>query len=96
MVLTEMMGSLAAGVVLGALYLAALWFTVQRVAMVRQPALWLSFSAALRVLLLLAGFYWVGDGQWQRLIACLAGFVVARVLATNWPRLRRTARALLP
>ena len=31
----------------------------------------------------LAGFYFVSDGDWRRLLACLAGFAAAR-LAVTW------------
>jgi hypothetical protein len=30
----------------------------------------------------LAGFYFVGRGEWRRLIACLVGFVFARFIVT--------------
>jgi hypothetical protein len=36
--------------------------------------------------LALAGFYLVGGGQWQRLLACLVGFVIARLIVTRLTR----------
>ncbi len=36
----------------------------------------------LRMGITLAGFYFVGRGDWRRLIACLLGFVVARFVVT--------------
>ena len=35
------------------------------------------------VILILAGFFFMAAGHWQRLAACLVGFVVARVLVVR-------------
>jgi len=34
----------------------------------------------LRMSLALAGFYLVGRGDWERLVACFLGFLVARLI----------------
>lgn len=94
--MTSLLLSFAGGLVLGAAYLAALWFTVRRIATARRPGLWLFVSAVVRVTLLLAGFYWLSQGRWQGIVASLFGFIVARFVATNWPRLTRLCRNLLP
>lgn len=73
-----------AGIALGGAYAAALWASVRRVARARQPLLWLLGGSALRLALLLGGFYLVMDGRWERLVACFAGFLVVRVAATAW------------
>lgn len=72
--------SLAIGAVLGAIYFAGLWITVRRLAITRQPALLMLVSFIGRVAVVLLGFYFVTDGRWERLIACLAGFLLARTL----------------
>lgn len=71
-----------AGLVLGVVYLLALWYTVRRVARTGQRSLLLvSFVARLVVLLL--GFYaLVGLGA-QGLVAALLGFIVARAVMTR-------------
>ncbi|MGD2075033.1 MAG: ATP synthase subunit I [Gammaproteobacteria bacterium] len=80
------------GMLLGALYLAGLWITVRRLPRVRRPARWLLASTALRIGLLLAGFwYLLGDGHWPRLLAALAGFVTLRTLTLG--RVRRSGEA---
>jgi F1F0 ATPase subunit 2 len=33
--------------------------------------------------MLLAGFYYVADGHWQRLLACALGFVTAKLVVTR-------------
>ena len=73
----------AAGAVLGAIFFGGLLWTVRKVVSSPWPALWVSASLALRMSTALAGFYFVSDGDWRRLLACLAGFAAAR-LAVTW------------
>lgn len=69
-----------AGALLAAMYLGALWLTVQRLSRVRHPAGWLFGSWIARTTLLLGGLYAITAGHWERLLACLVGFLVARTL----------------
>ncbi len=68
------------GVVLGLLYFSGLWITVQKLPHVHRPALWMVFSFVLRHLLVVSGFYLIVEGQWQRVIACLLGFLLIRLV----------------
>jgi F1F0 ATPase subunit 2 len=70
--------ALVAGAGLGAIFFGGLWWTVRKGIASKQPALWFFGSLLLRMSIVLAGFYFVGLGHWQRLIACLLGFVLAR------------------
>ncbi len=72
----------AAGLVLGAIFFGGLWWTVRKGLTAKQPALWFFGSTLLRMGIALAGFYYIGRGDWRRLIACLAGFVIARFVVT--------------
>jgi len=72
--------ALAAGVLLGAFFYGALWWTVRRGVSSQRPALWFFGSSLLRMSITLAGFYWVAGGLWERLLACLLGFVMARLI----------------
>jgi F1F0 ATPase subunit 2 len=72
-----------AGVGLGAIFFGGLWWTVRKGAASLRPACWFFGSALLRMSIALAGFYLVAGGQWERLVACLLGFVTAR-LAVTW------------
>lgn len=72
----------AVGLLLGAIFFGGLWWTVRKGLSSRQPALWFFGSMLLRMGIALAGFYFVGRGDWRRLIACLLGFVVARFVVT--------------
>jgi F1F0 ATPase subunit 2 len=71
-----------AGAALGAIFFGGLWWTVRRVVSSKQPALWFLGSLLLRTSIALAGFYFVSGGRWDRLLVCLLGFVIARVLVT--------------
>ena len=72
----------AVGLLLGAIFFGGLWWTVRKGLSSRQPALWFFGSMLLRMGIALAGFYFVGRGDWRRLLACLLGFVVARFVVT--------------
>lgn len=84
-----------AGVGLGAVFFGGLWWTVRRGAASPRPALWFFGSALARTGIALAGFYLAGGGHWERLLACLLGFVMARLVVT-WltrsPRASQTRR----
>lgn len=71
----------AAGAALSVLYHAGLWWTVRRGITATRPAVWFSVSLIVRFSLVAAGFYLLAAGQWQRVLACLIGFLVARILA---------------
>ena len=71
-----------AGGLLGAIFFGGLWWTVRNGVSSPQPALWFFGSLLLRMSIVLAGFYFVSGGQWKRLVACLVGFVIARVVVT--------------
>ena len=72
-----------AGSALGAFFFGGLWWTVRKSLSSQRPALWLLTSLLLRMVITLTGFYFVSGGQWQRLLLCLLGFMMAR-LAVTW------------
>jgi F1F0 ATPase subunit 2 len=76
----------SAGAVLGAIFFGGLWWTVRKGAASPRPALWFLGSLLLRMSLVLAGFYAVGGGHWERLLLCLLGFLAARVIVTRMTR----------
>jgi F1F0 ATPase subunit 2 len=71
---------LLVGMGLGLGYFGGLWWTVQRLTTARHPALLSLSSTVVRTIGMLAGFYWIMDGQWERLLACTGGFFAARTL----------------
>ena len=80
--------ALFAGALLGTFFFGGLWWSVQKGVVSDRPALWFLGSLLLRTSLILAGFYFVSQGHWSRLVACLVGFLVARIIVVT-----RLARA---
>jgi F1F0 ATPase subunit 2 len=86
---------LSLGIVLGALFFGGLWLTVRKAVGSTYSALWFLASSLLRTGLVLAGFYYVADGHWQRLFICLLGFIAARFLVLSFTRSFEKKQTLL-
>jgi F1F0 ATPase subunit 2 len=78
--------ALLAGMLLGAIFFGGLWWTVRKGVSSEQPAFWFLGSLLIRMSIVLAGFYFVSGGQWERLLLCLVGFVIARLVVTRLTR----------
>jgi len=77
-----------AGLALGSLFFGGLWWTVRKGILCRWSTFWFFGSMLLRMGVVLTGFYFVGRGDWKRLVACLSGFVIARFIVTRVTRTR--------
>lgn len=75
-------GALIAGMAAGGLFFGGLWLTVKKGVRMKNPALLFTGSFLLRTATTLTIFYYVSSGNWQRLLACTAGFLAARYLVT--------------
>jgi F1F0 ATPase subunit 2 len=71
-----------AGGALGGIFFAGLWWTVRQGVSSKRPALWFLASLLLRLTIVLAGFYFIARGHWERLLVCGLGFVLARPVVT--------------
>ena len=71
-----------AGGLLGAVFFGGLWWTIQKGVSSEQPVLWFFGSLLLRMSMALAVFYFVGRSHWERLLICLLGFFMMRLLVT--------------
>lgn len=71
---------LLVGFVLGLFFFGGLWWTVQRLPTSQYPGPLALGSMMLRLGTTVIIFYLVMDGQWERLLACTVGFLVARTL----------------
>jgi F1F0 ATPase subunit 2 len=69
-----------AGVMLGVIFFGGLWWTVRKGVASPRPALWFFGSLLVRMSMVMIGFYFAGRGHWRRLLACLFGFIVARLV----------------
>jgi F1F0 ATPase subunit 2 len=75
--------ALLAGALLGAFFFAGLWWTVHKGVTSERPAVWFLGSLLLRTGVILAGLYLVSQGHWSRLVACLLGFLIARLIVVK-------------
>jgi F1F0 ATPase subunit 2 len=72
-----------AGAALGAVFFGGLWWTVRKGVASRHAAAWFLGSLMVRSGIVLAGFYVAAGDDWERLMACLLGFTLARFLVTR-------------
>ncbi|WP_088256635.1 ATP synthase subunit I [Fimbriiglobus ruber] len=72
-----------ASLVLGAMFFGGLWLTVPQGVSSPAPAAWFLISMLMRTGVALAGFYFVAQGDWTRLLAC---FLAARAAVTRLTR----------
>ena len=78
--------ALVVGLLLGAIFFGGLWWTVRKGVFSKSPALWFLGSMVLRMGIVLAGFYFIGHGDGQRLVVCLLGFIIARIIVMRLTR----------
>jgi F1F0 ATPase subunit 2 len=70
--------ALLGGGLLGVFYFGSLWLTVRSLPQTRHPALITMGSFLGRMLVTLAGFYFIMGGRVENLLVCLVGFLLAR------------------
>ena len=75
----ELALAFVAGAALGVFFFVGLWLTVRKGVTAEHPALWFVGSMLLRTLIIVAGFYFVSQHHWSRLVMCLLGFLIARM-----------------
>ena len=91
-----LIGDLLAGVLLGTFFFGGLWWTIRSSPPSQWSGLLFSASLLLRMAVAITGFYLVSHGEWRKLVACLAGFLLARIAVTRLIRLpaAKTTRIL--
>ena len=68
------------GLLLGTIFFGGLRITVKKAVTSKMPALWFIGSFFLRAGIILIGFYYISQGNLQRLLICVLGFIVARYI----------------
>lgn len=81
--LINMLPAFIGGIVLGILFFGGLWLTIQKALHSKKPALLFVGSFMLRMAVFLTGFYYVSQNSWQKMLVCLAGFLIARTIITR-------------
>jgi F1F0 ATPase subunit 2 len=82
------------GIILGIIFFGGLWWTVQKGLTSSSPALWFICSLLIRTSITVTGFYWIAAGSWEKLLACLCGFLIPRFIVTRFIRLPTVNLAL--
>jgi F1F0 ATPase subunit 2 len=74
----NMLPSLVAGAVLGIIFFGGLWLTIKKALHSKKVALLFVVSFILRMAIVLVGLYYASQNSWQKMLVCLAGFLIAR------------------
>ena len=86
--------ALLSGAVLGLFFFFGLWWTVQKLSETKHVAIWFMSSFLIRTLVVVMGFYFILGDSWQRLLAGLLGFIIARMLVIKITRVVKKANVL--
>jgi F1F0 ATPase subunit 2 len=66
------------GALLGAFYFHSLWNTVKKATDEGKQGIFLVTGYFIRTAVVLAGFYMIMSGRWERIVAALIGFILMR------------------
>ncbi|QIZ72804.1 ATP synthase subunit I [Oxynema aestuarii] len=80
------------GFALGLFYFGSLWVTVRQLPTTQWPIQLIIGSLIGRLTIALLGFYLIIDGQWQRALLGLLGFILARFILTKSLKLPKKAK----
>jgi F1F0 ATPase subunit 2 len=80
-----------AGAILGIVFFGGLWWTVKRALSSGMAAVWFSGSFLARTVIALSGFYFAAQGDWRRMVGCVAGFLGARLCVVRFTRMKESA-----
>jgi F1F0 ATPase subunit 2 len=84
--LLALLASLVEGALLGVFFFVGLWWTVCKIESTKHVALLFLGSTLLRTSVVILGFYFLLGDNWQRLIAGLLGFIIARIVIIRLTR----------
>jgi len=71
------------GLVLGLLFYGGLWLTIQLCLKKTNAALWIFASMIARTIIVVAGFYFLSDGNIYKIITIFLGFLTTRLVVKN-------------
>ena len=84
-----LMFSLVVGLILGTFFFGGLWWTVKRGFESPAAVWWFIGSGLLRFSTVIVGFYYLGQGSWQRMLIGLGGFFIAKLIIVRLPRIQK-------
>ena len=95
LLLFALLVALLEGALLGVFFFAGLWWTVRKIESTKQVALLFLGSMLLRTSVVVLGFYFILGDNWQRLLAGLLGFIIARIIVTRLTRIADQSKTVL-
>ncbi len=87
--------ALVEGMLLGLFFFVGLWWTVRKLDSTKQVALLFLGSLLIRTSIVILGFYFILGDDWQRLVAGLFGFIIARIIVTRLIPIDHPSNSLL-
>ena len=91
----NLLPALFAGIGLGVIFFGGLWLTIRKGLQSRKSGLIFTGSFIVRMTVILVGFYYVGASDWQKMLACLAGFLIARLVITRYTKKQNRTTATI-
>ena len=82
--------SLFAGFLLGVFFFGGLWWTTKKAVLSKFPALWFLISLFVRLGITISVIYFISREHWQRILICLLGFVIARIIVIKLTKIMDT------
>lgn len=74
------------GLSLGGFFFGGLLWTIKRGLSATNPVFWFLGSWLVRIAVVLGVFYMVSAGRWERLVLCVMGFFLARIVLIRFTR----------
>jgi len=84
--------ALLEGGLLGMFFFVGLWWTVRKLESTRLVALLFFSSMSVRTGVVILGFYFILGDNWQRLVAGLLGFIIARIIVSRLTRITEQSK----
>lgn len=88
----SLLPALFAGIILGILFFGGLLITVRIGLKSKHTSLIFVGSMIIRMAIVIIGFYYVGGDSWQRMLVCLGGFLIARIVITRITKKEKLAK----
>ena len=79
--ISVLLAMVSAGAIIGILYFGGLWLTLNKLTEAGSWSLRLGVSFLARATMAVAGFWFLGDGDWRRILALTTGFTIVRFLS---------------
>ena len=80
------LATIISGFFLGIIFFGGLWWTVRIGLESKNPATLFIMSFLVRTTSVMAGFYFLIDGHWERLVTSLMGFLIGKIIIIQFTK----------